>query len=422
MFTSLSTLGLVAILIGVLITIHEFGHLIVAKLGRIPVDSFSIGFGPVILKRRIGETEYRLSLVPLGGYIKMVGEDNPAQGGFSSKPVGVRVAVVAAGPFFNLVLGFVLIVAMYLIFGVTSVSPLVTPLPGSGAEGAGLRAGDRILAVAGDTVPDFETLQQLLMKYRGKEVTVMTRRGDSTLVFQYLVPESLEMEPFIPPVIDRVRAGSPAARLGLRPGDRILTVGGNEVRSWEQFVRVVREHGGMSIELCWQRGESLYVDSIVPALEQDQLSRERFGQIGVWVRLPRRAMSLPQAVWEGARRTGYITVQTFVIIYKVITRKISSRAIGGPIMVAKIAWEGASWGWEYFLALWALLSINLFVVNMLPVPVLDGGRILLDVIAGVRRRPLSDRELTWANSIGWAVIGILVALTLFNDLRRLLFK
>lgn len=422
MLNSIGTLGLVAVLIGVLITIHEFGHLIVAKLARIPVESFSIGFGPVILRRRIGETEYRLSLVPLGGYIKMVGEDSPAQGGFSSKPVGIRVAVVGAGPLFNLGLGFVLIVVMYLIFGVTSVPPLVTPLAGSGAVRAGLQPGDRIVAVAGETVPDFAVLERILTARRGEEVEIRFFRGDSALALSYLVPDSLELEPFIPPVIDRVRAGSPAARIGLKPGDRIVMVAGVEVRSWEEVVSVIREHGGVPIELRWQRGDSLYADSITPVLEQDQLTRERFGQIGVWVRLPRRMMTLPQALWEGIRRTGYITVQTFVIIYKVVTRRISSRAIGGPIMVAKIAWEGASWGWEYFLALWALLSINLFVVNMLPVPVLDGGRIVLDLIAGVRRRPLSDRELSWANSIGWAIIGLLVALTLFNDLRRLLLK
>jgi regulator of sigma E protease len=115
-------------------------------------------------------------------------------------------------------------------------------------------------------------------------------------------------------------------------------------------------------------------------------------------------------------------VQTFVIIYKVVTRQISSKAIGGPIMVAKIAYEGANWGTEYFLALWALLSINLFVVNMLPVPVLDGGRILLDCIAAIRRRKLTDKELSWAGNIGWIMIGALVLLTIFNDVLRIVRK
>lgn len=422
MFTSLSTIVLVLILIGVLITFHEFGHLIVAKIAHIPVDSFSIGFGPVLLKKRIGETEYRLSLVPLGGYIKMLGEDNPEQGGYSSKPTGIRIAVVAAGPFFNLILGFVLIVGMYLRFGVTYLPPVVIPKSGTGAEVSGLKLGDCILTAANETVPGFEALEHILMKNRGGTIPLLIRRGSEMMTVYYQVPDSLELEPFIPPVIGRVRSGSPAAKLGLRPGDQIITVAGMVVNTWDDFVRIVRENGDVRIGISFKRGDSLFTDSITPVLEQDQSSRERFGQIGVWVKLPHRSMSVPVAILEGLRRTGYVTVQTLAIIYKVVTRRISSRAIGGPIMVAKIAYEGASWGVEYFLALWALLSINLFVVNMLPVPVLDGGRILLDLIAGIRRRRLSERELNWANNIGWAIIGLLVALTLFNDLQRLIWK
>uniref|UniRef100_A0A7V3UZL1 Zinc metalloprotease n=1 Tax=candidate division WOR-3 bacterium TaxID=2052148 RepID=A0A7V3UZL1_UNCW3 len=422
MFTSLSTILVVLLLIGVLITFHEFGHLFVAKLAHIPVESFSVGFGPVIFKKRFQETEYRLSLIPLGGYIKMVGEENPDQGGYSTKPAGVRIAVVAAGPFFNLILGFILIVAMYLNFGVTYLPPVVTPGSATRSARVDLEPGDLILTAVGETIPDFEVLQQVLNKNRGTVIPLKIRRGAQILRLTYPVPDSLELEPFIPPVIDRVRAGSPAARVGLQPGDRIVAVAGIPISSWEEFVRIVRENGANRIEIKYLRRDSLYTDSITPTVEQDQLTRERFGQIGVWVRLPKKKMALPVAVWEGVRRTGYITVQTFVIIYKVITRQISSRAIGGPIMVAKIAYEGASWGMEYFLALWALLSINLFVVNMLPVPVLDGGRILLDIIATIRRHRLTERELNWANNIGWALIGLLVALTLFNDIRRLFQK
>ncbi len=224
------------------------------------------------------------------------------------------------------------------------------------------------------------------------------------------------------PVVDRVRAGSPAAKIGLKPGDKIVSVADIPIKRWEEFVQIVRENGGNKIPITYQRDNLIISDSITPSIEKDQMSQERFGQIGIWVKLPKISLSLPRALWEALRRTGYITVQTFVIIYKVITRQISTRAIGGPIMVAKIAYEGASWGAEYFLALWALLSINLFVVNMIPIPVLDGGRILLDLIGGIRRRRLSEREMTWAANIGWALIGLLIIFTLFNDLLRLLQK
>lgn len=417
-----TSIVLVVIFIGVLITFHEFGHLIVAKFAHIPVESFSIGFGPVILKRKIGETEYRLSIIPLGGYIKMTGEENPAEGGFSQKPLGIRIAVIAAGPIFNLLLGFVMMMAMYLVFGIKYLPPAIDPLPGSHAESIGLLPGDMIVNVAGETIPNFAALEQILKAHAGKEIAIAVRRSDERFILSYPVPESLEIEPFMAPVIDRVRAGSPAAKIGLKPGDRIIAVAGIKVERWNDFVEIVRNSGGKPISITFQRRDVIFFDTITPAVARDQMSAEKFGQIGVWAMLPRTSLSLPRAFSEALRRTGDITVQTLVIIYQVITRKISARAIGGPIMVAKIAYEGISWGSEYFLALWALLSINLFVVNMLPIPVLDGGRILLDLIGGIRRRRLSDKELTWASNIGWLIIGLLIAFTIFNDLLRLIQK
>lgn len=417
-----TSIVLVVIFIGVLITFHEFGHLIVAKLARITVESFSVGFGPVVLKRKIGETEYRLSIIPLGGYIKMTGEENPDEGGFSQKPLGIRIAVIAAGPIFNLILGFVMMMAMYLAFGIKYLPPAIDPLPGSHSESIGLLPGDMIVNVAGETIPSFAALEQTLKANAGKEVAIAVRRNDERLVLSYQVPESLDIEPFMAPVVDRVRDGSPAAKIGLKPGDRIIAAAGIKVERWNDFVEIVRNNGGKPISITFQRGDAIFFDTITPAVARDQMSEEKFGQIGVWAMLPRISLSLPRVFSEALRRTGDITVQTLVIIYKVITRKISARAIGGPIMVAKIAYEGISWGPEYFLALWALLSINLFVVNMLPIPVLDGGRILLDLIGGIRRRRLSDKELTWASNIGWLLIGLLIALTIFNDLLRLIQK
>lgn len=414
---------LVALFIGVLITFHEFGHLIAAKLCHIPVESFSIGFGPVLIKKKIGETEYRLSLVPLGGYIKMVGEEKPEDGGFSTKPLGTRIAVVAAGPASNLILGFLILVIMFLIFGVKFLAPVVAVEPDSNAQLAGLLSRDILVKAAGETIPDFAAFTRIAQANAGKEIPLLVSREGKLVTLNYSVPtESLDIKPLLLPIIDRVRSNSPAAKLGLKPGDKILTVAGVEVKEWEDFVSVVIENGGVKIPISYQRGDTLFNDSITPALQRDALSNERFGQIGVWVRLPRRALNFFRVLSEATRRTVYITGQTFVILYKVITRQISTRAIGGPIMVAKVAYEGASWGAEYFFALWALLSINLFVVNMLPIPVLDGGRVFLDLIGGIRRRRLSEKEFTWASNIGWVLIGILIIFTIFNDIIRLIQK
>jgi regulator of sigma E protease len=423
----------VVLFISVLIVIHEFGHLILAKLARIPVEVFSLGFGPVLLKRRVGGTEYRLSLVPLGGFIKMVGEEEPAGPapdasvepgpgiGFMSKPFGVRAAVIAAGPVSNLVLGFVMLLVMYLLFGVKYVNPVVEPQPGSAAAAAGFQTGDVVLFAAGETIPTFDQLDAVLLSHRGREVPVTVQRSGMRQELTYSVPkESADLNPVLLPVVDRVREGSPAAKVGLEPGDVITSVAGVPVNRWEDFVTNVTGKPGVKIPIAWRRGSREFSDSITPASERDQMSDQRVGQIGVWVRLPKRSLALPTAAWEATKRTGYVVVQTFVIIWKVISRQISTKAIGGPIMVAKIAYEGANWGAEYFIALWALLSINLFVVNLLPVPVLDGGRILLDAIGAVRRRPLSLRETNWAGYVGWAMIGLLVLFTIFNDVLRLI--
>lgn len=425
----------VVVFISVLVIIHEFGHLIVAKMSHIAVEVFSVGFGPILLKKKIGETEYRLSLVPLGGFIKMVGEEeragpapteaNPALAGngFMDKPFGTRAAVIAAGPIFNLVLGFAMLLVMYLAFGVKYVNPVVEPTANSAAAAAGFQSGDVVLFAAGETIPNFDKLDAVVFKNVGKQIPVTVLRSGARIELVYDVPkESLDLNPVLLPVADRVRGGSPAARVGIKPGDLITSVAGVPVRRWEDFVENVTGKPGVKIPITWKRGEQTFSDSITPASERDQLSDQRVGQIGVWVRLPKKSLSVPVAALEAAKRTGYVVVQTFVIIWKVITRQISSKAIGGPIMVAKIAYEGANWGAEYFIALWALLSINLFVVNMLPVPVLDGGRILLDAIGAIRRRPLTIKETNWAGYIGWAMIGLLVLFTIFNDVLRLIRK
>ncbi len=431
-----SSIVWVVVFIGVLITFHEFGHLIAAKLSRIPVEVFSVGFGPVLLKKKLGETEYRLSLIPLGGFIKMFGEEEKAgpgteqpvpvpdgMAGYQDKPLGVKVAVIAAGPVSNLALGFLMLGVMYLAFGIKYVAPLVEPVADSAPALAGVKTGDLLVSAAGETIPSFEQFDLVAERNVGREIELVFDRNGKRYTVKYIVPtESADLRPVLPPVVDKVRRGSPADKLGLRPGDLIVSVNDKPVRRWDEFVAEVVSNAGTKIPISWQRNGTLFSDSITPASERDQLSEQRIGQVGVWVRLPKKSLSLAAALREAAKRSGYVVAQTFVIIYKVVTRQISSKAIGGPIMVAKIAYEGANWGAEYFLALWALLSINLFVVNMLPVPVLDGGRILLDCIAGVRRRRLSEKELSWAANIGWILIGALVLLTVFNDVLRIVRK
>jgi len=432
----ISSIVWVVVFIGVLITFHEFGHLIIAKLTHIPVEVFSVGFGPVILKKKFGETEYRLSIVPLGGFIRMTGEDEragppaaepvappPGTQGYTDKPLWVKASVIAAGPVSNLLLGFVMLVVMYLAFGIKYVAPVVEPEPGSSAVSAAIEPGDLVLTAAGETIPNLERFDDIIAARPGQTIELALRRVDRRIVVNYTVPrDTADLRPVLSPIVEKVRRDSPASRAGIKPGDLITSIAGRAIHRWEDFVDEVAQNGGKKIAISWTRNGQVFNDSITPVAERDQMTEQRIGQVGIWVHLPKKNLPVHVAIWEALKRTGYVVVQTYVVLYKVITRQISTKAIGGPIMVAKIAYEGANWGMEYFLALWALLSVNLFVVNMIPIPVLDGGRILLDVIAGIRRRKLSDRELSWAGNIGWILIGGLVLLTIFNDVLRLIRK
>jgi regulator of sigma E protease len=228
--------------------------------------------------------------------------------------------------------------------------------------------------------------------------------------------------PQIAAVVGSIRKGGPASRL-LRPGDSIVEFAGLPIREWADFADAVYSRGGDSVPIVWQRAGQTMRSKVAVVSNDEQLMGQQGGGIGISARVPRRMLSLPKAIGEAAAKAGTVTAQTYVVLYKSLTVKHFARqALGGPIMVARIAYEGASWGWDYFLLLFAILSINLFVVNLLPVPVLDGGRIVLDLIAGIRRRNLTDKELNWAAGVGWAMIGALVLFTVFNDILKLIHK
>ena len=525
----LSSIFWVILFIGILIIFHEFGHLVAAKLSHIPVEVFSVGFGPVILKKKIGETEYRLSVIPLGGFIKMVGEEEKAgpkpatptpapTGGYMDKPLGVKVAVIAAGPVSNLVLGFLILLVIFAGFGQQYSAPVVSVSEQSAAFAAGLRPGDTVVAVNGETIPSFDIFDATIERDAGREATISVRRGGQRLDIPMPVPvgyidslvpavvgevlpgapasaaaitrgdtivavagipvtswphftelvrrqtsgpyelswrrgggvyadtlrDSITTDietgakinlagirvstdwyitPHIAAVVGNVRKNGPASRIGLRPGDSIVEFAGMPIGEWADFADAVYARGGETVPIVWHRAGQPMREVVTVANEEERLLGQRGGGIGISARVPRRRLSLPRAIAEAAAKTGTVTAQTYVVLYKAITVKhFARKALGGPIMVARIAYEGASWGWDYFLLLFAILSINLFVVNLLPVPVLDGGRIVLDCIAGIRGRNLTEKELNWAAGIGWAMVGALVLFTIFNDILKLIRK
>ncbi len=410
----------VAIVLAVLIVIHEFGHLVIAKASKVPVEKFSIGFGPVLLKKKIKETVYQLSLIPFGGYIKMLGEESEVEGGFLLQPAPKKIGVVLAGPISNFILGFILTFIMLLTFGEKYVEPRISLTADSWEAKSGLRNGDLILTIESDTITNFSDIENILLKHQAETLAIRVKRDDNVVSIPFWVAaESLTISPFLLPIVGQVKRGGPAWQIGLRANDQIKAVAGQPITVWDEFVQLIRTSAGKKILIQWQRENLLFTDSVIPELKTDELSGEKIGQIGVWVRLPKKSLSFPTAFLASAKRCLDVVIQTLVVIYKVITGQISRRAIGGPIMVAKITYEGVDWGAEYFLALWAILSINLFVVNLIPVPVLDGGRILLFIIEVIRRKRLTKKQLDFALNLGWGIVILLIFFTLFNDIIRI---
>ncbi len=409
----------VAIVIAVLITIHEFGHLLLAKTFNVPVEKFSIGFGPSLIKKKIKETVYQISVIPLGGFIKMYGEETEVEGGFLRQPSGKKISVVLAGPISNFILGLILLIILYLSFGIKFVEPRINPGIDTWEEKNGLKKGDLILQINQDSIKTYNDFEENLVQSIGETLNIKVQRNDSIYSLPFFVQsETLTVSPLVKPIVGRVKRGGPADRIGLKPGDKIIQFADKSVLDWENFVQVIRESANKKILIQWQRKGGYFTDSLIPELTTDEVTNEKVGQIGVWVALPKQNISLPGAFIEASKRSINVVVQTFVILYKVITGKISRRAIGGPIMVAKLTYEGANWGPEYFLGLWALLSINLFVVNVLPIPVLDGGRVFIFIIESIKRKRLSKKQLDFALNIGWIFIILLILFTLFNDILR----
>ncbi|MEO0087868.1 MAG: RIP metalloprotease RseP [candidate division WOR-3 bacterium] len=406
---------LVIIVIGVLIIIHELGHLIMAKIYKIPVEKFSIGFGPSIIEKQIHETTYSVSLIPLGGYIKLKGEEEEEENGFLLQPVKKKLMVVFMGPLANLILGVFLIFLLYFLFGMKYSPPIIN----FEKKISHFERGDILIAINRDTINSFEEAYTILQKNLNKEITISLLRNKKIITFQWIVNDSFQyLYPLILPVIEKVKKKSPADMAGLQPNDTIIAINDTSICCWEDLIERIRNSGGKEIKITYRRG-GVFSTFLTPQLVVSDTSSKKIGQIGVWVYLPRKKINFLQALAQAFIRSGYVITQTFVILYKLIVGEISRKALGGPIMVAQLTYESLRWGWEYFLALFGLLAINLFVVNMLPIPVLDGGRGLIFIVEFFIKRRLTKKELNIAITIGWIIIMLLILFTFYNDLSRI---
>jgi len=417
-----------------LVFIHELGHFLAAKLLRIGVPVFSLGFGPRLIGFRRAETDYRLSLVPLGGYVRLAGDEadeerSGAPEEFLSRPRWQRFVVFVAGATFNLLLAFA---AMWLLFGVYGQEevpdyPVVWRLdPGSPAEQAGLQRGDKILEIGGRDLKTAEFLdvysleitlapdteKQLVVKRGGKLLHLEMNTGSDPKYGIGWPGWYLSMGGTEPAVIQTVLPGEPAARAGLRPGDRILAAGGRKPISEIELRLLLMGAADRDVDLEVERDGKLMDLTVVPR------AREGRGFIGVDFRpseLPRRKLTIGEAAVEAFRTNVSHSKTLFVVLKRLVTREVSLRTMSGPIGIAQVARQALAAGPEPFLSLLGFFSLQLGILNLLPIPVLDGGHILILAVESVMRRELSEKLKERVMQAGLVFLLIFMSVIVYLD-------
>ncbi|MFC6632205.1 RIP metalloprotease RseP [Microbulbifer taiwanensis] len=438
--------------LGVLVSFHEFGHFLVARLCGVKVLRFSVGFGRRLLSRydRQG-TEFTISAIPLGGYVKMLDEREGAvpqdqlHMAFNRKSVWARIAIAAAGPIANFLLAIVLFWAVFM-GGTAGPVPIVQSVePGSIAARAGLEPGQEIIAIDGEETPTWQALNWRLANRLGDtgSIEFSVRYPDSDLEYHMLadidrwlagqeVPDPLAevgLELWTPPItmtLSRVTPDSAADRAGLRAGDELVATDGREFDGWDGWSGYVRARAGEEIQVEVRRDGERLLLPVTPA-EVTLDSGERVGQIGVlpvvesWPeeRVRTYHYGVTGAFAKGLQETWDKTLFTLNSLKKLVLGQLSTKNLSGPITIAKVAGTSADAGWQSFLSLLALLSISLGVLNLLPIPVLDGGHLLYYGIEAIKGSPVSEKVQLIGLQVGMALVLCIMGLALYNDILRL---
>ena len=432
------------VLLGILIFVHELGHFLFAKKLGVRVLKFSLGFGPKLIGRKYGDTEYLVSAVPLGGYVKMLGEepgdelkeeDKPFA--YNYQPVWKRFLIVFSGPVFNLFFAAAIFFVVFL-----SGVPVPKPYAGkvmenSPAAAAGLITGDRITAINGKTVSGWDDIDVSVNESRGEKLLFKIER-EGKIIELPITPEKktgknifgentevmdIGIMPLLYPEVGEVIKNAVAEKAGIKKGDRIVEIEGASIKTWHDMTSIIHGSPEKPLRLKIKRDENFLELTVTPGkktLKYPDGSEKQIGLIGIGPAgnnvikkyNPFEAASL------GAKRTWDMVVLTVVGIVKLIQRIIPADTLGGPIMIFQMAGQQASLGVMNFFLFMAVISINLGVLNLLPIPILDGGHILFLGIEAVRRKPLSEKVMMIAQRIGLAIIITLMVFAFYNDIMR----
>ncbi len=444
------------LLLGPLIAIHEFGHFWVARRLGVRVLVYSIGFGPALWRRTAKDgVTYQVCAIPLGGYVRMADEregevapeDLPRA--FNRQSPWRRMAIVAAGPLVNLLLAVLIFWVLAMLPSEQLSNRIGLVEAGSPAAQAGLHAGEQIVAVDGTPTTRWAQVNMAFMARMGESgVMRIDTRADtsSATVVRHDVPLQQFMrttgqgpsdvlgiypwQPTIPAVLGEVQPDGAAALQGLQTGDRIVAINGQMVTDWLAMTRVVRANPEVLLHLDIERQGQRLQKAVMPQGHRDDMG-SRIGQLGIRPQVSDQALSVPAeyrvvvqhgplaALVEGAQRTARMSWLTLEGMVKMVRGMIGLDNLSGPVTIARIAGRTAEMGWQTFLEFMAMMSISLGVLNLLPIPVLDGGHLLYYLAEGVRGRPLSERLQALGMRLGLGVLGAMMLVALFNDFSRL---
>ena len=434
----------VALVLGLMIMIHEWGHFIVARLFGVRVDVFSIGFGPRLFGWKRGATDYRVSALPFGGYVRMAGQDlsevdsndvapTGATDELMSKPRWQRALISFAGPAVNLIFPILLLTGLFVAVGLpySSFYDLPVKVVALPADKAGqtsvLQVGDKVVSINGVRNPTWEQAQKALKQAAaGDNLKLEVENAGKTRTVEVPVTTGMTLDrilgyPPLPPILDEVAPGTPAERAGLKDGDRILAVDGQKIEYWGQFREHVSSSNGKAMKLDVERKGQVIHEEVTPQPGVTE-SGETTYQVGVAVVDPTsyRRVSFTDGARDAFVMTGERTKETIGVVGMLFSGRVSVRQLQGAVGISRAAGEAVRKGPLAVISLMVLISVNLGILNLLPIPILDGGNILLLTLEGIRRRDFSLAFKERFVQVGFVFLLVLFAYVMYNDVVRML--
>jgi regulator of sigma E protease len=419
--------------LGVMIFFHELGHFLVAKKVGVRVEKFSLGFGPKLVGFKKGETEYLISAFPLGGYVKMAGE-NPgeeitgAKYEFSSRSVLERMGIVTAGPGMNLILAFLFISLVFMIGRQTPKYLTEKPVIGwvekdSYGELAGLEVGDQIVKINSEPVSTWENVFTIFGSDPLGEFQLVVDRGGTTLT-KVIAPQeadegesvSLGITHYIPPKVGAITPDFPAAKAGLQLGDEIVRIDDTPINHWFTLSEIIHKSRDKTLRLEVQRDQRKFFVNITP--QYSPINDVALIGISAPTEMVLRRYGFLESIKQGFIEVGKLLAMTMDFLWKLVTGSASPQNLGGPIMIAKVAGTAAKSGVSDLLYFMGFLSLQLGILNLFPIPILDGGHLLFLFYETARRKPLSLKKQEIAQQVGMLFLIFLMGYVIYNDIMR----